>query len=275
MKNIFLYVSLILLFISCGSSDDSGNAVNYNYFPIQLQNNWAFTATGTGAVNSTSSISGTSLVDGNTFYQVTNSQNIFGFNNNPTYVRKDGNNYYISGSATLGTQTIQIHNQKFLNENASLGETVNDFVHSETSTPTSFSQGGMSGTYTITTNFRTVIKVIGKGAATVNSQSYTNTIKQQWNVYISSKINITSGVASTVHTLIEETQLATLTQHFAENVGDVHTQIVLDGSQISFNNNVSLLGQTMDISPYTASIQAQINAMQENRTYTMSSYQLY
>ncbi len=288
MKKLLLLLSISALFYNCSSDDDNNNDTpsTNNYFPINAANTWSYT----GTASSTSSFNGTNVISGNTYNKFLHPENVFGFIGDYVNVRKEGNNYYLTGNLNLNGDIITAENQKFMNDGATAGQTINESTFVRVMEPTPVNISYFNGTATNTITYKTVIKLDSKSTtATFGGHSYNDVAKVIWTFYVKVDTQIQGNLLalgqvialdSQTHHLVNETSLGTLTQNFANNIGAVHTVMNLDGSGVQFNNSAvialpSSVGGgtiTVDISPFTASIQQQINDYQYSSEYNLGTY---
>ena len=89
-KNNFKILALLFFsaasFSSCSSdsSGDSNGTTTGNYFPTAISNKWDYTD---GTTNSEVNLIGTTSFGGNTYYEMTDTDNVF---NNQNWVAKKG-----------------------------------------------------------------------------------------------------------------------------------------------------------------------------------------
>ncbi len=288
MKKLLYLLTISALFFNCSSDDDNNGDTpsNNNYFPINAENTWSYS----GTASSTSSFNGTNVISGNTYNKLLHPENVFGFIGDYVNVRKEGNNYYLSGNLDLNGEIITAENQKFMNDGATVGETINESTFVRVMAPTPVNISYFNGTATNTVAYKTVVKLDSKSAsATFGGHSYSDVAKVIWTFYIKVDTQIQGNLLafgqvipldSQTHHLVNETSLGTLTQNFANHIGVAHTVMNLDGSDVQFNNSavVALPASvgggtiTVDISPFTASIQQQINDYQYSSEYNLGTY---
>lgn len=243
-----------------------------NYFPIEENYLWEYDTTVNETKSdkiTTSKFAETKEIEGEIFHRFENSETVFGWNNEETYVRKEGSTYYFSGFLTIDTYSISIENEKILEDIVS-EEEINDFTVSKTLDKFSFSEFGLSGNLTPTLEANIHIKYIGKEALEVNGVQYNDVLKIQYTVFVKVVVGVeVSGVNLLTHTLIEKSPVATLTQNFANHIGCVKSILNVDGSAITFNNKITVLGQSIDASSFTSDIEEQVKSFKETYVYTL------
>ncbi len=275
MKYLFIILSLSLLLTSCGGDDDSNSnppvESNDDYFPIAESNTWYYEGSNIDTPVDTAYIMGTSVVEGNTFYNLYNQRPIFGFEGD-SKVRKNGSNYYVSGAFQFADlPAVPIVNQLFMQEDASDGDIINDDVFTVSMDPTTISDGGVSAVVTPHINLHVVIEQMESlDTLTSGGIAYEDGIKTQWTFYLSTYLEFSdTGIVNIGdHTLIPEEQIGTLNQVYVNNVGVVYSAFNLDFSNLSFNTDVVTPAGTIDIEPYIGEVMAYF----ENANHTNYSH---
>lgn len=269
MKNTCLFIILLVFAISCSSREES-SAKEVNYFPIKDLNEWTYT----GA--STSKFSGTETSSGVTFNKLLEPKNIFGFTGNSILVRKSNNEYYFTGTLPLNNESVSISNKLFFNENAVASSSINDFTETTSPVELPFSESGITGKAITAISYRTVITIgTTKGSLTVNNKTYTDVTEVIWEFRVKANTKITSsGLTLADHPLVPEAKIGTLKQYFANGVGAVKTELSMDGSRVTFNKTINLLGNNIDISNYVQALEQQVKNYKETNSSTLMSYTL-
>lgn len=244
-----------------------------NYFPIQKNYLWEYTVAVDGKNKDKKPISKfteTKEVDGKTAHKFENPETLFGWNNEGTYIRKEGSTYYLSGFLKIDKYDIEFKNKKFLDDNIS-EEEINNFTESKTLDKYPFSQFGISGNIIPTLEASIEIKFIGKDKLTVNSVLYNDVLKIQYIIFVKVLIDIEiGGIKLLTHTFVEKSPLATLTQNFANHTGCVKSVLNVDGSHLKVNDKVTVFGKEIDASSLIGDIEKRIKNFKQIHTYSLN-----
>jgi len=224
-KTVYLLFAAAIFAVSCSSNDDTTNAEtpatgDTSYVPLTTGSYWVYDVPGSIESGRDSLyIANDTIIGANTYKKFKTKDAPFGFYSsalNDNGVRKIGDKIVVTGSTALSFSeavpfTIGVSDLVIFKESAQNNEVLSNI----TGTITQNYQGiPIIIDYILTTTAKADV-----ASLTVNSQTYTNLKTVETAV----SLTISSTVGTVTFPLVDNQNIVTSTQYYAENIGAVKT----------------------------------------------------
>ena len=265
LKSVFV-ASSIFIFSCSGDDDGTGNndgqdntPISYdNYFPLTVNNNWTYdveTSDGTNTNTSTDviTVDGTSVIDGNTYYDMSMSVGSTGIMSqlmDQNLFRNESGILFMDGQFSLPLSelggndiTVSIDDAELFNQSSTNGTVLSSIPGTTSQTISGFD-------LTITYTLKTVQGETITSHTTNDGTSYSNVIKSD--IIVEGKVvtNIDVAGVTVPVTLLNTQDLYTITNYYAENLGLIDSDATFTYTLEDFSG----FGITLPI-PETANVE--------------------